>query len=136
MGKIEDLSERVRRLRKEAGFTQAALATQAELSIQMIKDIEAGRRGGSVETLSKLSSAFGISIQELATGGATVKANILTIPASETLRKYLNIPDWLVERAQNHGPKDDVWDLVKIAFDGVEAQQKKKQANDPKKHLG
>lgn len=116
MGNIEELSARVKRLRKAAGLSQAALATHSKLSVQMVKDIEAGRRGGSVETLKKLAEVFGVTLQEISSGSAEVAANIIKakpLPMSEYLKRGLKIPDSVYEKAfelDDTGHK--VWEMV------------------------
>lgn len=51
--------------RELRGFTQTQLAEAAGVHRVMIADIEAGRKSGSVETVKRLASALGISMDDL-----------------------------------------------------------------------
>jgi len=55
----------LKRLRKEKGLTQEALAEKAGLSTQIINDIEGCRRWPRRSTLSKILSALEIDVQFL-----------------------------------------------------------------------
>lgn len=59
------LAERVRQMRKRAKLTQEALAEKAELSIQHISDLERGRGNPTLQSLSRLSTALGVSLWDL-----------------------------------------------------------------------
>jgi len=59
------LAERVRQLRKRAKLTQEALAEKAELSIQHISDLERGKGNPTLQSLSRLSTALGVSLWDL-----------------------------------------------------------------------
>lgn len=129
MGNTEELSDRVKRLRKKAGFSQSALATQAKLSVQMIKDIEAGRRGGSVDTLRRLSDAFGISLQEIATGSEDIEPNVIrteNFPASVVIQKMSLIPDEVYELAPDIS--EEAWGMVKVIM-RREAKKSRRSSN-------
>ena len=55
----------VRVYRDLRGLTQASLAAAAEVNRVQIAEIEAGRKTGSVETLRRLASALGVTIDDL-----------------------------------------------------------------------
>lgn len=54
----------LKRLRKIKNFTQETLAEKAELSAQMINDIEGCRRWPSEKTLTKIANALSIDVYE------------------------------------------------------------------------
>ncbi|MEW5848033.1 MAG: helix-turn-helix transcriptional regulator [Myxococcota bacterium] len=54
----EDIGQRVKTLRLEQGITQAELAGRLRLDETSIRSIEAGRRGMSLETLTRVSRAL------------------------------------------------------------------------------
>ena len=47
------------------GLTQAALADLAKVNRVQIAEIEAGRKSGSLDTVKKLASALGVTIDDL-----------------------------------------------------------------------
>jgi transcriptional regulator with XRE-family HTH domain len=61
----ETLGQRIRRLRKERGLTQAQLAEQMGIAEILISDYERGRLRVSAETAVRLALAFGVSTDEL-----------------------------------------------------------------------
>ena len=56
------IADNVRFYRKKANLTQAQLAERAELSLDSIKRVEAGKRTMSLENFLRLSDALGIPI--------------------------------------------------------------------------
>ena len=57
--------ENIRSLRKKAGLSQEKLANKADISRQMMNDIEGRRRWLTKGTLEKLSNALGVDVHEL-----------------------------------------------------------------------
>lgn len=57
--------ENIRSLRKKAGLSQEKLADKADISRQMMNDIEGRRRWLTKGTLVKLSNALGVDVHEL-----------------------------------------------------------------------
>jgi len=55
------LGEKIRTLRKQRGWTIADLAEKVGLSAGMISHIERGEKEGSLDTISRIASAFSIS---------------------------------------------------------------------------
>lgn len=66
----ETIGQRLRRLRKELGFSQRKLAelTRGGVTAAYISRIEKGERSPSVKTLRRLSSPLGVSAEFLETG--------------------------------------------------------------------
>ncbi|MDA1053542.1 MAG: helix-turn-helix transcriptional regulator [Planctomycetota bacterium] len=56
--------DRVRELRKEAGFTQEELADAAELDRSYVGSVERGERNLSIENVCRLALAIGVSPAE------------------------------------------------------------------------
>lgn len=60
------LTEKVKEMRKKAGWSQQKLAQYAGLSYNMITKIEQGAaKYPSIQTVIKLADAFGMSLDEL-----------------------------------------------------------------------
>lgn len=59
------LSHNIKKTRKTLGLSQERLAEQAQLSIQMVNDIEGLRRWPSEKTLSKLANALKTDVYTL-----------------------------------------------------------------------
>ncbi|MEU0059869.1 helix-turn-helix transcriptional regulator [Streptomyces sp. NPDC006334] len=57
--------EAVTRARENAGLTQKALAERCGISIQLMCDIEAGRRNANPDRLRAMARAIGCSVSEL-----------------------------------------------------------------------
>ncbi len=62
------IADNVRFYRKKANLTQAQLAERAELSLDSIKRVEAGKRTMSLENFLRLSNALGIPLTFLLYG--------------------------------------------------------------------
>ena len=60
--------DRVRELRKEAGWSQEEFADEAELDRTYIGGIERGERNLALRNIQKIAEAFGITIAELMDG--------------------------------------------------------------------
>ena len=57
--------ENIRALRKKAGLSQEKLADKADISRQMMNDIEGRRRWLTKKTLVKLANALEVDVHEL-----------------------------------------------------------------------
>jgi transcriptional regulator with XRE-family HTH domain len=55
---------RIKELRNQCGLSQEKLAMQADLDRTYINSVENGRRNISINSLSKISTALGQSLQE------------------------------------------------------------------------
>ena len=134
MEKIEeDLRERVKRLRTDAGLSQVALATRANISVQTVKDIEAGRKGAGIKVLQALAQAFSLSIEELVNEKPPVVEQIHRFKARKALRYFESIPDEIYEKAIKFGPSHEVWREVMVVLEEalvdleIEANKNKKR---------
>lgn len=63
------ISESVVAMRKISRLTQAEFAQHRGISVQSLKQIEAGTANPTVETLQKISAIFGLEIGFVAKGG-------------------------------------------------------------------
>jgi len=61
----EILARNLRRLRGERGLSQEALAHKTGLTQTYLSQVEGGKRNISIDNISALAQAFGISISEL-----------------------------------------------------------------------
>jgi transcriptional regulator with XRE-family HTH domain len=84
----EPIGDRVRRLRIERGFTQAALATKADCSRSLVQQIENGTRVPPAPLRERLSSALG---QELPMPGAAAEVGDAPGSGHYDLRMRFNI---------------------------------------------
>lgn len=60
-----EVSENIKRLRKERGWTQSRLAMEAHVSQQAVSFIESRRNEPSMEMIRALAKAFGVQASEL-----------------------------------------------------------------------
>ena len=59
--------KRIAQLRKERGWSQQRLATEAGLHVQTVSEAERGYRGDPApQTLEAIAGAFGVTVDELA----------------------------------------------------------------------
>ena len=61
----EPIGQRIRRIRKEKGVTQAELAKKCGRNLQQISDWENGRRNPKTSSLVTIAKALGVSIEKL-----------------------------------------------------------------------
>lgn len=111
---------RIKRLRGEAGLSQSALAATANLTVQAIKDIEAGRRGGSAQSLRSIANALGVSLETVMGEGKDAPkkpAEPAPLPVKAVLAALGSIPSSIVEKATEFGPRDEVWDEVMVVLE-------------------
>lgn len=86
--------ERVAKIRKAAGLTQAELGERSNLSQRLISNIECGQREGTIDTLIKIAKALGVTVTEL-TGEADPES------AEEQVIRDRATPAGLVALARN-----------------------------------
>ena len=58
-------AERVRDIRKGRGLYQHEVAARAGLSVQTVRNVEAGRHEPELPTLRKIARALGVSLGDL-----------------------------------------------------------------------
>ena len=59
------LSESIKRLRKDKGWTQERLSREASLSLATIQKMENGKTGGDDDSIDKLAAAFGMPREKM-----------------------------------------------------------------------
>lgn len=59
------IGKRIRRLRKQRGMTQEALAEATFLSVPFISHLERASKRGTLETLVRIAAALGVTANEL-----------------------------------------------------------------------
>ncbi len=69
----KDIGLRVRALREANEYTRDAFAEKIDVSTKFLYEIEMGKKGFSVETLSKISNALSVSNDYLLTGNEVQK---------------------------------------------------------------
>jgi transcriptional regulator with XRE-family HTH domain len=59
------LGERIRKLRKKRGWTQAEMAERVGIDRSFLADIERGKRNVSIMNLSHISKGLGVSLSQM-----------------------------------------------------------------------
>ena len=59
------IGKRIRRLRKQAGYTQEKLAEKIHVSTTHVGLVETGKRRFSLKTLQRAATALGVKIKDL-----------------------------------------------------------------------
>ncbi len=81
------LGSRIAALRKEMGWSQAALAARLGVSASAVGMYEQGRREPSNELLISLSGIFGVSVDYLLTGQEVRDRSCRTLPRLSALAR-------------------------------------------------
>lgn len=95
--------ERLRRLRRLRGMSQADLASKAEMSPSYLSDLERGVRGApTAPVLEKLADSLRVSVDELL-GRVTFSGEVKSLMARaklppEALRELEAVERWIFEK--------------------------------------
>lgn len=65
---LQQLGERVRELREQAGVSQEQLANEIGIDRTYISGIERGRRNPSIQSIYRIAKGLNISLEELFKG--------------------------------------------------------------------
>ncbi|MBQ8459852.1 helix-turn-helix transcriptional regulator [bacterium] len=65
MNKNECLGAKIKALRKAKNFSQEVLAEKADLSPRQVVKIENAQSSPNIQTIQKIASALGVSIQQI-----------------------------------------------------------------------
>ena len=82
---LTDIGNKLYKIRKSKGFTQAEVAEKAELSDRTYADIERGSTNMRIETLLKICEALGITPNDILT-----KDNNIVITEAEIVNRIKN----------------------------------------------
>ena len=110
------IGQRIKRLRNQRGMTQEALAEATSLSVPYISHLERAEQKGSLETLTRIAAALGVTVHEL-----------LGIPHSE---KEAFLPD-MTSVLEDCSPKERKFLLeVTAAIKEIMRQEKQEFSNN------
>ena len=65
---VEEIGNRIRRLRKDQGMTQAQLAAKLNIGDRHLRKIAAGAKGPSIDILIEIATLFGVSLDYIILG--------------------------------------------------------------------
>lgn len=82
----EQIGRRIRKLRKERGYTQEALAEAIDRSVPYVSHIERATKKGSLETISRIAASLNVSIDYLLSGARSMDT-IAFMPEAEQILK-------------------------------------------------
>lgn len=85
------VGNRIRSLRQSRGWTQEALAEYAELHVSYVATLEKGKKNASIEVISRIAAAFGITLAEFFTSavpGDPAAAGALEPRVEKLLQEY------------------------------------------------
>src|ERR1017187_2778481 len=83
------ISDKLKRLRKEHGWTQKELENRTGIAQRNISSYESGKLQPSGRTLKKFAEAFGVSLDDLA--GEATKEPALAIADPELLQMFREV---------------------------------------------
>ena len=83
------LGKRIRSLRQSRNWTQEQLAEYADLHVSYIVLLEKGANRATIETLDKLSKAFGLSIADLVQPLGEMRDNSMQSQLREVLEDFV-----------------------------------------------
>lgn len=96
-----EIGRRIRALREKYKLSREALAAKSEISVQFLYDIETGKKGMTVTTLSKLASALKVSTDEIVFGKSNSSINIseeeLKLLDKDKLDKLSDIVNMIID---------------------------------------
>ncbi len=81
---LQNLGSRIRTVRQSRGITQEQLAEKVDISTNFMSLIENGRNM-SVETLVKIASALGVTVDYLLSDTIEIDSDIIMVQISQNL---------------------------------------------------
>ena len=87
----KEFAERLRALRKKAGYTQSGLAETIQLSIKTVQRWEQNERQPRMDELKKLAQALNVSEDELLNGKPNSNTWVLHVEMGDTKEDYVNM---------------------------------------------
>lgn len=94
----------VRAFRKEKRMTQAQLAEDAGMSDQAVRDIESGRRNGSLPTLTALAKALEKTSEDLLTNYSVPESERNKVSLTPAMAQDIGIDYRLLQKIASLGP--------------------------------
>lgn len=96
-----EIGRRIRALREKYRLSREALAAKSEISVQFLYDIETGKKGMTVTTLSKLACALMVSTDEIVFGKSdctlTISKEALKDFDKERLEKLSDVVNMIID---------------------------------------
>ena len=102
----ETLNNRIRKLRKEKGFTQLQLAEMLNITDKAVSKWEIGEGNPDIGLLPKISQIFGVTVDYLLTGNMT--NNIVLLEDMDNTKRAI----YLVQ-------KDDLGNFIKFEYNMI-----------------
>ena len=87
---------RIRKAREDAGYTREQFAELVEVSVSYMAEVERGRTGVSVKTLTAICKVLGLSADYVLFGTAHPETSQYTDKINRLDRKYLPLVDTLL----------------------------------------
>jgi len=90
---VENIGQRIRRLRESCGMTQTQLQTRSRVSRSYLSRIESGKMTPSLGTLEKISESLGIGLNRFFVPETNGEA-VIEDPFIQRLRPFIRQLDW------------------------------------------
>ena len=87
---------RIRKAREDAGYTREQFAELVDVSVSYMAEVERGRTGVSVKTLTAICRVLGLSADYVLFGTSHPETNQYTDKINRLDRKYLPLVDCLL----------------------------------------
>lgn len=124
----ETITRNFNRLVKESGMKKREIAHQLHISEATLQRWKAGLNIPEVTTIEALAGVLGVDPIEF----YKREDNIAPMSPRGALKKYLVIPDEIVEGLSHFAPDDEVWEMIKTAIriqnEEAEAKAREKKA--------
>ncbi|MFL0197607.1 helix-turn-helix domain-containing protein [Clostridium sp. WILCCON 0269] len=125
----KSIGEQIKMLRKSAGFTQEQLAAKTNISLSAIGKYEVGERIPKYETLGKLATALGVTINELVESQQTTSELNCMDKAYKALANNLDF-NYELYREKIGVSLDKMSNVLNIPKESLENVEKKKSSDE------
>lgn len=138
MNSEELVAQNLKIIRTEKGLTQQFLAEKCDVSVQTIRDIEAGRRNPSIEMLEKIAGQLNVLPARFFYKDAKLPFDpnspydfsAPVIKVSQVLGKLGLIPDEIYDLAQDLEGDSAAWANIKLAFENeIKSYKRRKESS-------
>lgn len=122
------VASNIKVLKREKGWTQDKLAEEASCSKGVVRDLEAGNGSASIDMLSKIAEALGVTASDLLKDPniKTTSAPRLTVKGLAS--KMVCIPDEVYDLAEKIGNNEKAWADIKSVMRAYIPEAKEKKA--------